>query len=109
VKNALIAVAVLLLAGCSASCPVVTPGKDVVLQKVSVPVEVARVPPADVSGCWNQLPTAPRFEAPADKSDSLVLRGTQIDAYKALISGVQDCDQRWRTWATAAPPAQPAK
>jgi hypothetical protein len=90
------------MAAC-ADCPQVVPGANVQIQKVDVPVEVARVPPADVTGCWNSLPPPPKF---TDAPGGLLLSLGQVKAYEDLISGVQACDQKWRTWATAAPPAQ---
>lgn len=92
------ALAALILTGCATTCePVVQ------IQRVEIPVAVARAAPDNLLQCSANLP-APSFISPIDKHAVIALDPPNVGKLKQLAARQVQCDSAWRAWAKSGAP-----
>lgn len=70
---------------------------------VKVPVQIARIPPADLTRCTEQL-QAPRFIKASTAPASSCLTPEGEKQLTRLVDRILTCEQAWRAWATTKVP-----
>lgn len=92
-------VAALALAGCAGQAR--PPAPVIQIQRVNVPIEVARTPPAELLLC-NEGYVAPHAVPLVGVATGISFSGAALLNLQLLIDGLLTCTEAWETWAVPA-------